>query len=129
MKSLAITLFTLVALNLSAQEDYSGATQVADGKINLYEGTPHAWDSEKKAWVTVEQFWLNYAARNGGLTWGRGADYPPYEQVNEYDTFMVELPSGPCLMEFFHSRWRRANDVRRWDEAFNQYGGCPKVFG
>ena len=41
---------------------------------------------------------------------------------------MVELAQGPCLMEFFHSRWRRANDVRRWDESHNEFGGCPYVF-
>jgi len=31
-------------------------------------------------------------------------------------------------MEFIHERWRRANDVRRWDDAFNDYAGCPHVF-
>lgn len=31
-------------------------------------------------------------------------------------------------MEFFHNRWRRANDVRRWDPLFNEHGGCPDVF-
>ncbi|MDX1406343.1 MAG: hypothetical protein R3192_17540, partial [Woeseiaceae bacterium] len=64
----------------------------------------------------------------GGLTWGRRTDYPPYDQVDELDTMIIELESGPCLMEFFHTRWRRANDVRRWDAAFNEYGGCPNVF-
>ena len=41
---------------------------------------------------------------------------------------MVEVKSGLCLMEFFHTRWRRANDVRRWDDRFNEYAGCAKVF-
>ncbi len=41
---------------------------------------------------------------------------------------IIEVESGPCLMEFFHTRWRRANDVRRWVAAFNEYGGCPDVF-
>jgi hypothetical protein len=31
-------------------------------------------------------------------------------------------------MALFHSRWRRANDVRRWDPKFNDYAGCPEVF-
>ena len=119
---------SLITTMLSAQQGYTGATKFTDGKVNDYQGQPTAWDAEKNQWVDLEQFWLNYAERKGGLTWGRGADYPPYEQVKEFDTFMVEVKQGPCLMEFFHSRWRRANDVRRWDEAFNQYGGCPYVF-
>ena len=128
MKYLALITFLLLTLSAQGQEGHSGATKFADGKVNAYKGEPHAWDEQAKAWVSLEQFWLNYAKRNGGLTWGRGAEYPPYEQVKEFDTFMVEVSSGPCLMEFFHSRWRRANDVRRWDEAFNDYGGCPRVF-
>ncbi len=91
-------------------------------------GDTRAWDAVASAWVTPEQFWLNYAESRGGLTWGRGRDYPRYEDVSEGDLFMVEVDSGPCLMEFFHSRWRRANDVRRWDPKFNEYGGCPDVF-
>ena len=100
----------------------------ADGQVRQFDGRVEAWDDINRTWVSLEQFWLNYAGRNGGLTWGRSAEYPPYDQVAEHDTFMVELESGPCLMEFFHERWRRANDVRRWDEAFNDYGGCPYVF-
>ena len=73
-------------------------------------------------------FWLAYAARGGGPTWGRGVDYPDYEKVREGDTFMVEIDGQPCLMEFFHQRWRRANDVRRWDVAFDGFGACPRVF-
>lgn len=86
------------------------------------------WDQTVQAWVSVEMFWLTYAETRGGLTWGQGQQYPDYDQVNERDTFLVELQQGSCLMEFFHSRWRRANDVRRWNEQLNQYGGCPYVF-
>ena len=32
------------------------------------------------------------------------------------------------LMYFFHRRWRRANDVWRWDPSFNRYSGCATVF-
>ncbi len=99
-----------------------------DGQIRQIKDSLTAWDDDKRQWVSIEQFWLAYAERRGGLSWGRGRDYPPYAQVNEFDTFLVETEHGPCLMEFFHSRWRRANDVRRWDERFNQYGGCPSVF-
>ncbi len=87
-----------------------------------------AWDGGQSRWVDPVTFWESYAGRRGGVTWGRGSEYPPYERVSELDTFLVELEEGPCLMEFFHRRWRRANDVRRWDESFNDYGGCPYVF-
>jgi len=76
----------------------------------------------------VETFWAKYLASKGGLTWPASNVYPDYEKVKEGDTFMVLLEQGPCLMEFFHNRWRRANDVWRWDESINDYGGCPFVF-
>ena len=60
--------------------------------------------------------------------WGAKEVYPEYDKVQENDTLLIQTESGPCLMEFFHQRWRRANDVRRWDKAFNEYGGCSTVF-
>ena len=86
------------------------------------------YDATAAAWVTPEAFWISYAESKGGLTWGRGGTYPPYKDVQEFDTFMVEGETGICLMEFFHSRWRRANDVRRWDPDFNKVYGCHRVF-
>ncbi|MCX7552272.1 hypothetical protein OS175_00150 [Marinicella sp. S1101] len=91
---------------------------------NRAEQTPPTWQPN----TDVEVFWMAYTQSKGGLTWGRSAQYPEYNLVKEGDTFMVELSQGPCLMEFFHSRWRRANDVRRWDDSINEYGGCPFVF-
>ena len=76
----------------------------------------------------IETFWSEYARAKGGLTWGSGTQYPDYDKVNEGDTLLIQLDKGPCLMEFFHNRWRRANDVWRWDDTMNQYGGCPYVF-
>lgn len=100
-----------------------------DGEIYQdKDGALMAWDSVGKKWLDPEGFWLAYAQRRGGLTWGRGKDYPPYNDVSERDLFLVELEQGVCLMEFWHSRWRRAQDVRRWDTRFNDYGGCPYVF-
>ena len=81
-----------------------------------------------KPGTDVEEFWAQYIASKGGLTWGQSSTYPDYDQVKEGDTFMVVLEQGPCLMEFFHNRWRRANDVWRWDDSINVYGGCPFVF-
>lgn len=86
------------------------------------------WDESSAGWTDVESFWQRFAEAHSGRYWGRSDSYPAYSQVNETDTLLIELEQGPCLMEFWHSRWRRANDVRRWDEAFNDYGGCPFVF-
>jgi hypothetical protein len=97
------------------------------GSFNA-DGSAQVWNSEKSQWITPKQFWQNFTADKGGLTWQKSRDYPPYNQVNEHDTFLVELDSGVCLMEFFHGRWRRANDVQRWDDKFNAYSGCEKVF-
>lgn len=88
-------------------------------------------DEQKKSAepdVDVEKVWMNYANLKGGITWGMSKEYPEYEKVKEGDTLLIQLDQGPCLMEFFHNRWRRANDVRRWDESVNAYGGCPYVF-
>ncbi|MCV6623164.1 MAG: hypothetical protein OIF51_15595 [Cellvibrionaceae bacterium] len=82
------------------------------------------WDGKEN----VELFWQRYIASKGGLTWERSSEYPDYDKVKEGDTFMVELKQGPCLMEFFHGRWRRANDVWRWGESMNEYAACPFVF-
>ena len=117
------------ALFLGCTVAFGQAENITDGKVrNAPNGELEAWDANGTEWVPLETFWERYADRRGGLTWGTRADYPPYHQVNELDTMIILLDSGPCLMEFFHTRWRRANDVRRWDSAFNEYGGCPHVF-
>lgn len=122
MRIAVTALLILVFANLYAQTP-------ADGSVSASEsGAPQAWDAVDAEWISIDEFWARYTARKGGLTWGSGSEYPEYNKVSEHDTFLVVLPPGPCLMEFFHSRWRRANDVRRWDDAFNEYGGCPNVF-
>ena len=103
------------------------AEKYRHGEIRTAEKV-EAWDQGLNAWVAPEEFWGNYTLPRGGVTWGTGTDYPPYREVQEHDTFLIKTDSGLCLMEFFHSRWRRANDVRRWDPAFNEYGSCPHVF-
>ncbi|MFK8032001.1 MAG: hypothetical protein AB8G18_17355 [Gammaproteobacteria bacterium] len=87
-----------------------------------------AWSQNLDRWVTPLEFWHDFASTNGGLTWGSRDSYPPYSKVKERDFMIINVASGPCLMEFFHTRWRRANDVRRWDTQFNEVGGCPNVF-
>ncbi len=107
---------------------FAQAESPSDGEVRKSGDSFLAWDGAASEWVGPEIFWQRYADRRGGLTWGRRTEYPPYHEVNELDTMIIELDSGPCLMEFFHTRWRRANDVRRWDDAFNAYAGCPNVF-
>lgn len=111
-------------LSVSAQEP-----EIKNGTVReSADGAVAAWSLAEKTWVDLETFWIWYADSRGGLTWGRRTDYPRYSEVKEFDTMIIELDRGPCLMEFFHTRWRRANDVRRWDPAFNDYAGCPYVF-
>lgn len=119
----------VIALTLFAANAFSDSKPVPDGKVrSISDNTLETWDAKGEEWVEIEVFWDRYAARRGGLTWGPRADYPSYDEVDEHDTMIIELDSGSCLMEFFHTRWRRANDVRRWDDAFNEYGSCPNVF-
>lgn len=122
---LVFTILWTISCAVFAQSEAA----VPDGRIREQSpGRLSAWDAVNKQWVSLEGFWRNYAARRGGLTWGSRTEYPIYADVKEFDTMIINLPSGPCLMEFFHARWRRANDVRRWDDNFNTYGGCPNVF-
>lgn len=106
---------------------YTAAQQNRDGQFKNSD-SDLVWSEANKKWVSPEQFWNDYADQRGGITWGTNDTYPPYDQVKEFDTFMVKLGGQVCLMEFFHSRWRRANDVRRWDQRFSDYGACPNVF-
>lgn len=116
-----ILLITLALTSLNAMNYDHGQVIKKDGKMQ-------AWDEDKNKLVTLEEFWRNYAKKNGGITWGQSSKYPPYNEVNEHDLFMVEIGNELCLMEFFHTRWRRANDVQRWHDTFNEYSACPKVF-
>ena len=106
------------------------------------------WYQPLQRWLNVESFWRSYAeslqqgqsgvdqhgAQNtssiqaGGKFWGESTQYPEYADVSELDTLMIRVDDAVCLMQFYHSRWRRAQDVRRWDEALNRYGACPIVF-
>jgi len=120
MRNALFVLITLPILVLAAQSARHGEIRTSP--------TTEAWDTSTGTWVSPITFWKTYASQQGGLTWGKRSEYPPYAQVKEHDTLIIQLPSGPCLMEFFHTRWRRANDVRRWDPQFNSYGGCSNVF-
>lgn len=100
-----------------------------DGQVHVLEdGRFVAWDQIKEQWLDPEDFWRSFAARERGRIWPSGTEFPPYADVNEHDTFLYQLEGGPCLMYFFHTRWRRADDVWRWGDEFKEYGGCPNVF-
>jgi ABC-type phosphate/phosphonate transport system substrate-binding protein len=97
------------------------------GEVSTQNGTVLAWDKDSKSWTSIEEFWRTYALKNGGLTWKDNSTFPPYEKLQEFDLFMAKNEQGICLLEFFHTRWRRANDVRRWDDKFNEYSACPTI--
>jgi len=87
-----------------------------------------AWNMNKSEWTSIELFWEDFAKSNEAKYWGLSNKYPNYDDVNNFDTILIQLKEGTCLMQFFHSRWRRANDVQRWHDAFNEHSGCPYVF-
>ena len=118
----------LACLSLLLSFFSSNLFALENGEVSIQNEKQVAWNETSKQWLSLEDFWRDYSKNNGGLTWGQSKNYPPYNDVKENDLFMVEVESGLCLMEFFHERWRRANDVRRWDSAFNEYAGCKKVF-
>ena len=122
----SLLLFTIFASSFSLQ-----ATTTITIRFSGFQDKNAFVNTQAITWKPgsdIEQFWQQYTESKGGITWARSSTYPEYEKVSEGDTFLVELKNGPCLMEFFHSRWKRANEVRRWDESIDSYGGCPFVF-
>jgi hypothetical protein len=87
-----------------------------------------AYEAHTSRWLTPDEFWRAHIEQQRGHHWGQGERYPPYADVDEHDTFLVVVDGRTCLMEFFHRRWRRANDVWRWNDRFNTYGACAVVF-
>lgn len=98
------------------------------GEVSLINNQEVAWDKDSKTWLSMEAFWRNYANKSDGFIWKDSRTFPQYSKVKEFDLFMAINDEGICLMEFFHTRWRRANDVRRWDDKFNEYGACSTIF-
>ncbi|MGB0495269.1 MAG: hypothetical protein ACPGJI_02850 [Kangiellaceae bacterium] len=122
ISKILLIMFAMTAFDLFAEPPTHGKVRKnAEQKFEV-------WNQDQKSWTSIEKFWKDYVKKQGGLTWSKSKTYPEYSKVKEFDTFLVELDKGVCLMEFFHSRWRRANDVRRWDDAFNEYSACPYVF-
>ncbi|MFT6286848.1 MAG: hypothetical protein ACJA09_001600 [Alcanivorax sp.] len=103
-------------------------TDASDGQLYRSDGKVQAWSASGQQWLSVEEFWRVFTETNDGRFLGRSADYPPYGDLKERDALLVELEQGSCLMYFWHGRWRRAQDVWRWDDEFNEQLGCPYVF-
>ena len=128
-RRLPAMLLSVTCRLLGAQSVLAQTDEYPNGQVKTDpDGTTVVWQAEAGEWVSPEAFWTAYADSSDGRYWGRSEDYPAYASVNEHDTLMIVLPEGPCLMYFFHERWRRAQDVRRWDPEFNELLGCPYVF-
>lgn len=122
MKLFMVLFLYLVATGSQAQTPEHGTVK-ENTESNL-----QIWNSENSEWTNIDSFWLDFANSNDAKFWGQTDTYPNYDDVKEFDTVLIQIKEGNCLMQFFHSRWRRANDVQRWDDAFNEYAGCPSVF-
>ncbi|RYV03389.1 hypothetical protein SOPP22_03735 [Shewanella sp. OPT22] len=118
---LAIAALMLSVSSLAVAAPHDGEVKGSGSKMQM-------WEQSSNSWVGVETFWKNFAKENGGLTWGDTKVWPEYDKLKERDLMLIEVKQGKCLMEFFHGRWRRAQDVQRWDDRVNEYGGCPYVF-
>ena len=120
--SILLNKLSIAATSTNAEEhDHGFVNKSVSGKLQV-------WNANNNEWNGIELFWNNFTKINRAKSWGQSDKYPKYEEVKEFDTLVIELEQGNCLMQFYHSRWRRANDVQRWNDIFNEYGGCPYVF-
>ena len=122
MKIFITFIVYLMVTSVQAQEHENGFVD------NSRAEQPQVWHVKKSEWLSVDSFWLDFAKNNNTKAWPISETYPNYADVSELDTFTVKLEGGTCLMQFYHARWRRANDVQRWNDAFNDYSACPNVF-
>ena len=122
MKTLFILMLFFINTNAHAVAPEHGFVNKSDS------GTLQAWNADKNEWTDIDSFWNNFAKTNKAKSWGITDTYPNYGEVKEFDTLVIELKQGTCLMQFYHARWRRANDVQRWHDEFNEYSACPYVF-
>jgi len=123
-----VFLSTSLSLVLVSSLVHSQTVQKQHGEVIEESGVTMAWNQHQGVLQSPVEFWLSHAKFIDSAYWGESTAYPKYDDVKEHDTFLVRVPSGVCLMEFFHQRWRRANDVRRWDDKFNNLEGCADVF-
>lgn len=126
MKDIAVAIVLLLICGCAKDAPSPGNR---DGQVHIrHDASFLAWDSVSQGWYSLEEFWIRFSERRRGNMWPSSTEFPPYTEVNEHDTILLRTKNGPCLMYFFHTRWRRANDVWRWAPEFSSYGGCPNVF-
>lgn len=100
-----------------------------DGQVYVMpDGQIMFWDAETRRWLETEAYWLSFAERGPGRHWPASSVLPPPEEVGEHDKLLLRNQMGSCLMYFSHGRWERANDVWKWSEDLDHFGGCPHVF-
>lgn len=121
------TFLLVLAVSSSAWSIDRQGHRDGEVRVNDYGGL-RAWDDQAQRWVSIEIFWRNISDRKGGFTWGIQTSYPDSELMKDGDTLLLNLRKGACLMEYKGGRWHRANDLYKWDDQFNTYGGCPYVF-
>lgn len=122
MKTIVLTafiyLFTSVALAMPAK-----------GQLDDTGDMLMVWHTESNAWLSAEDYFAAEIKRLNGPTYGQTNQYPPYDEVKEWETLIDVLPDGrTCPMVFFHQRWRRLPDVLALDEKLRNFGGCRDVF-
>ena len=122
MKIAFLFILCLMITNVKAAEPEHGFVNKSGS------GALQAWNADKHEWNDIDSFWQSFTQINKAKSWGITDTYPNYDEVNEFDTLVIKLKQGTCLMQFYHARWRRANDVQRWHDAFNEYSACPYVF-
>jgi len=127
IKAILIALMLLGLMGLSADSYAQRSGSFKHGQARQHNKSFVVWDARVKRWVSPGRFWGNYSRRKGSRYWGRTRFYPSYSKVREHDLVTIVTKQGSCLMEFYHHRWRRANDVWRWNRRFNNYGGCRSV--
>lgn len=118
----------VIVASLSLTVAYPALASIAHGSARDAGDAFEAYDAGTNRWLSPDDFWRAQVERSGARHWGEGERYPPYADVAEHDTFLVNIDGQTCLMAFFHRRWRRANDVWRWNDRFNTYGACARVF-
>ena len=78
-----LSLFSLTTLSAPAHGD---VRESGDG-IKV-------WHMSVSGWITPEEFFSIEIKRLEGPTYGTVGDYPPYEDVQEWDTLIDRLPDG-----------------------------------
>ena len=91
--------FTAIGFTVILALTSSEVAAQTHGQVMSADTDLEAWNAMGGQWQPVEAWWLAYASVSEGR--------------------------ASCI--FSHNRWRRAQDVRRWDPVFNQILVCPTV--